>query len=100
MAATIKVPVSVSAPKMAIANVALDSSYPTGGYTLKPSDFGSSTAIDFVATQSPAGYDFEFDYVAYKLKAYRVNTTGAALGEVPAATNLSAVTVRCIVWGY
>lgn len=99
MAATKKLRTSVPNFKVGVVDVTLDSSYPTGGYLLSPADFGFSSEIEVMLTQSASGYDYEFDYNASKLKAYRVNVTGAQLGEVPAATNLSAVTVRCIAFG-
>lgn len=99
MAATKSLRISVPNPRMGIIDVKLDNSYPTGGYALAPSDFGL-TAIEMVLTQAVGGYDYEYDYSTKKLKAYRVNTTGAVLGEVPAATDLSAVTVRVTAFGY
>lgn len=100
MAATVKTRVSVPNFKVGVADITLDSSYPTGGYALSPSAFGFSSWIESAMTQAVGGFEFEFDFVNQKLKVYRVNTTGAALGEVPAATDLHTVTVRITAFGY
>jgi hypothetical protein len=84
-----------------VADITLDSSYPTGGYLLQPGDVGLSLSIELLASHPAGGYAFEYDQPTSKLKVYRI---GAALSnplsEVPAATNLSAVKVRVVAFGY
>lgn len=52
-----------------IADITLDSSYPTGGEVLTPNQFGLNT-FSFVLPAPAAGYNFEFDHANKKLKAY------------------------------
>lgn len=70
--------------------LALDNSYPTGGYALAP------TSLGFAATTDPEfdievsglnGYGWRYDYTAQKLLVY-----SAAGTQVANATDLSAVT--------
>jgi len=53
--------------RVVIAEVNFDSSYPTGGEPLTPSDLGLQS-IDFLNATSKAGYIFEYDYTNQKLK--------------------------------
>jgi hypothetical protein len=52
-----------------IADVTFDSSYPTNGEPLAPALLGLSH-LDFVLPSPAAGYIFEFDHAANKLKAF------------------------------
>ena len=102
------------------AQVDFDSSYPTGGESLTPSQLGLET-VAFLIAESKSGYTFEYDYTNKKLKAftstaahthtentsatYVQNATtsssaAAAASEVANATDLSAVTnVRVLAFG-
>lgn len=74
------------------ANIATDSSYPTGGESLTPADLGLST-IKFLAASANAGYVPEYDYTNQKLKLYYGDNNNASDGpliEVPNTTDLSA----------
>jgi hypothetical protein len=74
--------------------VTLDSSYPTGGYTITPNQLGLG-AIDFVLVADRLGYTFDWDYANNKLLVYQGDNTNAAAApgiQVANATNLSAVT--------
>jgi hypothetical protein len=75
-----------------IADIALDSSYPTGGEAISASQFGLNS-IDFVMPSFSAGYDAEYDHANKKLKMF---TAGS---EVTDTTDLSAVTVRVLAIG-
>lgn len=77
-----------------------DSSYPTGGYAVAVSQSGFNHVVGVIVMHSPAGYCLEWDSVNSKVKFYRVNTTGAAQAEVPAATNVTGVTAKLLVLGY
>ncbi|BDG59916.1 hypothetical protein [Caldinitratiruptor microaerophilus] len=70
----------------------LDNSYPTGGY---PLDFGDDlTEVHVVLFEQRAGYLFEYDRAAKKVKVLRFDYPAAAAGpavEVAAGTDLSAV---------
>lgn len=83
-----------------IADVALDSSYPTGGEAVTASQFGLQ-ALQFVLPSTAAGYMFEFDHTNGKIKAVAPTSAAAGAGtEVANTTNLSAVTVRVLAMGY
>lgn len=84
------------AMKTKVLDVTFDTSYATGGLALTKANLGLSTVEWLEASQS-GGYTFEYDYANEKLKAFYGDNNNAADGpliEVPAATNLSAVTTR------
>lgn len=58
-----------------IANIDFDASYPTGGESVTPAQFGFVTRIDFLIAEPKGGYTFVYDRANSKLLAY---TTGAA----------------------
>lgn len=82
--------------------VDFDSSYPTGGEALTPSDLGLRN-IDLVVPTSKDGHVFEYDYSNEKLQAFWADYDAAADGaliEVADATDLSSVTdARLLVFG-
>lgn len=90
--------------KIAIKKVTFSASYATGGEALTPANLGLSGVICAITTPS-AGYVFEYDVSAQKLKAYRQRDPAAAGGadiplpEVAAAVNLSAVSTYVIAFG-
>jgi len=55
--------------RVAFCDVAFDSSYPTGGESLTPSDVGLSAATH-VQILGKNGYTFEYDYTNEKVKAF------------------------------
>ena len=72
--------------------LAADASYPSDGEPLAASAFGLDTVHLFKAAPM-AGYHFEYDYTAAKLKILYGDLTAVADGaliEVPNATNLAA----------
>jgi hypothetical protein len=74
-------------------------SYPTGGEVWSPGA-GILGSPAFVVLPIPkAGYVFEFDYAAGKLKAYRQTAATGPLVEVPNATDLSSApgTIQVLV---
>src|SRR5687768_15933821 len=84
-----------------IADLAFDSSYPTGGESVTPAMLGLNT-IDFLLAEPSGGYTFEYDHADGLLIAYWVDTTvdGAPLAEVADTTDIDALTaVRVIAFG-
>lgn len=75
------------------------SDYTTGGYSISASQLGLTKVLGVIVMSNPSGYVFEFNTATSKLLAYRVNTTSAALSEVPAATNLNGLTVHLLAVG-
>jgi hypothetical protein len=64
-------------------SIALDTSYPTGGYAI---DIGGNTALNqLVVCGEKGGYDWDWDAANQKLKAYSTAAT-----EVANTTNLQA----------
>jgi len=94
MALTVNIPTvgqnpivtSIGARYRSVAFVSLDSSYPTGGYTLTPGSFGLVSIEQANATANLGGFFYDYDTTTGKLVVY------SAIGtEVVAATDLSAV---------
>lgn len=95
-----------SAPSFTtLISFALDSSYPTGGETGLKAKVDAAlkqdvTILGFVA-QDCGGYLPVWDPTNSKLKVYYVNNDGGADGpmiEVPDTTDLSAVTVKGLLF--
>jgi hypothetical protein len=79
--------------------VALDNSYPTGGYVLKPSDLGFANAAnsdpEFLAeVDSANGWAAVYDYTNQKLKLFSATATTST--EVTNATDVSAAAPRVV----
>lgn len=83
-----------------LVTIALDSAYPTGGYTIVPSDVGLSTVILSLTCNSSGGYAYE--WTGSKLKMYCETASGtAALAQVGNGVDVSAVTaLTAVVRGY
>ena len=83
-------------------SVALDTSYPTGGYPITAAQLGfSKSRVTFVTSHS-GGYVYEWAANGSNggnLKAYRQTAATGSLVEVPNATSLSGVTVQLFVLG-
>lgn len=60
-----------------VADVTMDSSYPTNGEALTAQQFGLSV-LDFVLPSPAAGYIFEFDHTNSKLKAFTPTSVSLA----------------------
>ena len=87
------------ATKLAFALLALDNSYPTGGYAIDFTSIGIRD-VQFIVVENTSGYDFAWDRVNKKLQAYQFNYPGAAAGpgtEVPNATDLSAISALGLI---
>ena len=90
------------AVRFAVVDFTFDSSYATGGELMDFADtqLSGRTILGVWPPSSQGGYNFEYDFAAKKLKAFHFNYPGASAAaavEVPAATNLSAITIRCLV---
>lgn len=88
-----------------VRRVTFDSSYATGGETLVPKDFGF-TQIDAVIVTGPARKSdgtnaviASYDHANQKMMAYWSAASGAAPGQVTAATDLSTYSVRVLAIG-
>lgn len=87
--------ISIGSHRMTVRTIAFDSSYATGGEALTYRDLGFSQRPDVVIVESKSGYVFEYDSTNEKLLARWGDNDNAADGplvEVPAATNLAAIT--------
>lgn len=87
--------------RQSITNVALDSSYPTGGEAVTAANLGL-TSVAGAVCQASGGYMAEYDITNSKLKMYYADydaTGDGPLIEVPNATSLATVTVTIIAWG-
>lgn len=93
---------SVGDLRAVIADVAFDSSYPTGGEPLTAANLGLNT-LEFVLVEPAGGYAFEYDHANAKIIARYADYDAVADGaliQVPDTTNLSTVTgVRVIAFG-
>jgi hypothetical protein len=79
-----------------VADVAFDASYPTGGEALTAQQFGLAV-LDFVLPSPAAGYIFEFNHIASKLKAFNpraaiANTLAVATPALAHAAGATTVT--------
>ena len=79
-------------------DVQFDSSYATGGEALAPADVGLDSILWFDGGAA-AGRITEYDYANSKLKAFQATAAAGAHAEVGAATDLSSITVRCLIVG-
>lgn len=75
-------------------DVTLDSSYPTGGYTLTPATLGVDGVTDYIiGFATTTGHTFTYNYATSKLMAWNGTT------QIANAVDLSAVVVRVIASG-
>jgi hypothetical protein len=85
---------------LTISTLSLDNSYPTGGYSLTPTQLGIGLTADWVSAQPKSGYIFEYFPSTSKLMVRWSGAAGAIDPEVTSATDLSAVTgVRIMAIG-
>lgn len=90
---------------MKVVDVTFDSSYNTGGEAIAAADV-ELDRIDaiipgpLVKSDLSDAYHCEYDPANGTLLAYRDTSTNTTLTQVPATTNLSAYTTRCLVIGH
>ena len=99
----------ISTPlKKIIVDIAMDSSYPTGGEDLTPAVIGKGikniiAVIPSISRGSKWGYIASFNPDKYKLVVLETNSDYAgdtSLTEVANGTNLSGCVFRCVIFGY
>ena len=81
------------------ADVTLDASYPTGGYSITPANLGFTKVKAVIIQSHTGGYVYEYDVANQKLKAYRQTAATGALAEVPNTTSLTGIVVHLFVIG-
>lgn len=89
--------------KYTTGTITFDSSYPTGGEPLVPTDVGLSSKVEFISVSPADGYIFEYDYSNEKVIAYEPTsdaTAPAVAKEVANTDDLSTVTARYFAFGY
>lgn len=94
--------------KMMTVDIAMDSSYPTGGEVLNPAVIGKGiknilAVIPQISRGSKWGYIASFNPDTYKLLVLETNSDYAgdtSLTEVANATDLSNCVFRCLIIGY
>lgn len=87
---------------MAIYEITLDSSYPTGGEACDFTSLADFASVDLVVplnSSSANGYVPQWDSTNSKLMMYEAGADAAALDEVANTTDLSAETVVVMVFG-
>jgi len=87
-----------------VVDVTLDGAYPAGGYPLATKDLGFGTNGVIMAVQSggskTGGWPIAYDYTNGKLQVFDSSgAANAAAHEVVAATVLTGVVARLMVWG-
>lgn len=91
--------ITTGASNYAVVDVTMSSSYATGGDSFDFSTIGGigrqPTAV--IPCGTSGGYGFSYDFTAKKMLAYRQSAATSALTE-PNGVNLSAITVRCVVF--
>jgi hypothetical protein len=85
--------------KYRIVKITFDSSYAAGGEALTATTLGFETVALVIAQAEDSGYVAQYDYTNSKLALYEAGADAAALDEVAATTDVSAVIVRCLVLG-
>ena len=87
-----------------IVDITLDSSYPTGGYSIQPKDVGMGLTIfgmEVIGGNATAnGRKAHWDTANGKLMLAQDAGAAGAMAEVPNATNVSTLTYRVKVSGF
>jgi hypothetical protein len=87
------------AVKIVVADIAFDSSYPTGGEALATTDIHADcSSIDAATFEETAAYFFVWDDANDKIVAYVQGDTTDNLAEVADTTDLSAVNIRAVLF--
>jgi hypothetical protein len=86
--------------KITTALVTFDNSYVTGGEAVAALDFGL-VRLDHLVVDAGAGYLAQWNgsTTAPKILLFRQTAATGALAEVPATTDMSAISVRVIAFG-
>lgn len=81
---------SIGSKWLATESIDLDSSYPTGGYSIDAKKFGVGDIFTLQVVANNGGYIYFYDSVNKKLAVWTV--TAGALAEVANGTDLSSIT--------
>lgn len=85
-----------------IVDFTFSSSYSTGGDTFAAADLGMKSVDAVILQSNSGGYNYQVDIPNLKILAFQGDNPNAAVApgiQVPAATNLSAQTVKALVIG-
>jgi hypothetical protein len=86
--------------RLVTGTISMSNSYTTGGEAINL----PLTEVKGMVIENKGGYMFEYDRANKKVKAYQFDYAAASAGpavEVPAATNLSALTgIAFLAWGW
>jgi hypothetical protein len=88
--------------RITVTTVLGDASYATGGYAITANQVGFSRITAVLAVGANTGYVPSWDATNSKLKVFYADNNAAsdsALIEVPAATDLSAVSFTVLAFG-
>ena len=99
---TTKMPNSVGNERMVRGVVTFDNSYPTGGESITPAQFGLSSISDVLCVSSAQGVYCHYNAATAKVMAFHSNDPGVSIGplvEVANATDLSTVSVTVLAFG-
>jgi hypothetical protein len=66
-----------------LGRLSLDNSYPTGGYSIDPLQFGLSQVTNFSVTDNVSGYGFDYNATTQKLLIYQAGGSGATFNGTP-----------------
>jgi hypothetical protein len=88
--------------RISVTTITGDSSYATGGYAITANQVGFSRITAVIAVGANTGYVPVWDATNSKLKVFYGDNNNASDGpliEVPAATDLSAVSFTVLAFG-
>jgi hypothetical protein len=88
--------------RLSVETVTGDASYATGGYAVVPNQFGFTRISAVIPVGTNTGYVPVWDATNSKLKVFYGDNNNAADGpliEVPATTDLSAVSFTVLAFG-
>lgn len=93
-------PQKIGQMKARFVDITPDNSYPTGGWALTPGQVGMAKILAVIVPNSN-GYAMTYVRSTGKLLVRATGSANqAAFAEIPNATDLSALTIFAIVFGY
>lgn len=91
---------SQSNQKLSVYDVTADAAYPTGGYSLPATSLGFQFFSGVLLGGDDSGYIPIYNYATGNLQFFQQTTVAGPLIEVPNNTNLAAVVVRLVIFGF
>lgn len=85
--------------RVVIKDITLDTSYPTGGYSLTAADLGLTRVLFAVATVKAVSGTTDITQVQYDLTNSKLQVFDQTPAEIANATSLASDVVRVIAWG-